>query len=83
MYAYMIPFLLMIMTKTIIFALIASLSLLSVTMLGAIVVMQQTAYAPHIEEIPGLSFQECRQLVLDTGLPQRNATAECLSLTGH
>jgi hypothetical protein len=72
------------MTKTVIFALLASLSLLSVTMLGAIVVMQQqTADAAHTEEIPGLSFQDCRQRALDLGRTQQNATLTCLSLTGH
>jgi hypothetical protein len=53
-------------------------------MLGAIVVMQQqTADAAHIEEIPGFSFQDCRQRALDLDRTQQNATITCLPLTGH
>jgi hypothetical protein len=75
------------MTKAIVFAIVASLSLVSMAMLSPMVVMQQTADAAHQPPIyPGFgqTFQECRQIWMDTlDETPRNATSACLRATGH
>jgi hypothetical protein len=66
------------MHKTVMFALIASLMLLTATVLSVILV-QQTEAAPKGGELG--TKKECRQTVLATGEPNQNASRICNSLT--
>jgi hypothetical protein len=65
------------MNKSIIFALLASLSLLSATILSTIVEQQTADAAP--KEGPLGTKKECRELVLASGETNRNASATCNS----
>ena len=65
--------------KTVIFfALIASLALLTATVLSAILV-QQTEAAP--KEGPLGTKKECRQAVISSGETNQNASSTCNSFT--
>jgi hypothetical protein len=66
------------MTKTVIFALVASLALLTATIVSAMLI-QQTDAAP--KEGPLGTKKECRDLVLGTGETNRNASSTCNSFT--
>lgn len=67
------------MTKSIIFALIASLSLLSATILSTIVVQQTADAAP--KEGPLGTKKECRELALSAGRTNQNASLTCNNFT--
>jgi len=78
-YLYIVHFFYRLMTKTVIFfVLIASLALLTATVLSAILV-QQTEAAP--KEGPLGTKKECRQTVIASGETNQNASFTCNSFT--